>query len=160
MDKKTISSAMGGLALNLGKLLQRSRPDPWALPPGMEGEEQPVSVLWTQYTAKSFPETWRETAFQSAFYEAPEKSPQEGRALSLLLSIADKLSTGENVKVLVEKIDAECGIAEGRSFREAPEVDGVVEIRNIRNGLREGDVVKVRMIEAMPHDMIGEEVMI
>lgn len=103
MDKKTISSAMGGLALNLGKLLQRSRPDPWALPPGMEGEEQPVSVLWTQYTAKSFPETWRETAFQSAFYEAPEKSPQEGRALSLLLSIADKLSTGENVKVLVEK---------------------------------------------------------
>ena len=71
-----------------------------------------------------------------------------------------ELFVGKEMKVLVEKVDEEAGIAEGRSFREAPEVDGVVEIRNIRNGLREGDVVKVRMIEAMPHDMIGEEVII
>jgi len=89
------------------------------------------------------------------------------KRLDTLMALQEEISfrrqelfVGKEMKVLVEKIDAECGIAEGRSFREAPEVDGVVEIRNIRNGLREGDVVKVRMIEAMPHDMIGEEVMI
>lgn len=89
------------------------------------------------------------------------------KRLDTLMALQEEISfrrqelfVGKEMQVLVEKIDAECGIAEGRSFREAPEVDGVVEIRNIRNGLREGDVVKVRIIEAMPHDMIGEEVMI
>ncbi len=69
-----------------------------------------------------------------------------------------QLFIGKEMKVLVEKIDIEDGFAEGRSFREAPEVDGLVEIRNIRNDLIEGDIIKVRMTEAMPHDMVGEEV--
>lgn len=65
---------------------------------------------------------------------------------------------GRELKVLVEKIDIKEGYAEGRSFREAPEVDGIIEIRGIREDLKEGDIVTVRVTEAMPHDMTGEEI--
>lgn len=65
---------------------------------------------------------------------------------------------GRELKVLVEKIYRCEGYAEGRSFREAPEVDGVIEIRNIRDDMREGDFIKVRVTEAMIHDMTGEEI--
>lgn len=69
-----------------------------------------------------------------------------------------QLFVGKEMEVLVERIEKKDGFAEGRSFREAPEVDGIIEIRNVRNDLNEGDVIKVRMTEAMPHDMVGEEV--
>ena len=51
------------------------------------------------------------------------------------------------------------GFAEGRSFREAPEVDGLIEIRNIRKDIKEGDMINVKITEAMTHDMAGEEVL-
>jgi len=59
---------------------------------------------------------------------------------------------------LVEEVKNGAGFAEGRSFREAPEVDGVVEIRKIRGNLQAGDVIKVKITEALAHDMLGEEV--
>ena len=65
---------------------------------------------------------------------------------------------GRELKVLVEKIDKEENYAEGRSYREAPEVDGTIEIRDIRDGLKEGDVIAVRVTGVMPHDMMGEEI--
>ena len=64
---------------------------------------------------------------------------------------------GRELKVLVEKVAGEEKYAEGRSFREAPEVDGIIEIRNIREDLKEGDIITLRVTEAMPHDMTGEE---
>lgn len=67
-----------------------------------------------------------------------------------------RLFEGCEMDVLVESIAD--GMAQGRSFREAPEVDGVVEIQNARPEMRVGDKVRVRMIEALEHDMIGEEV--
>ena len=60
--------------------------------------------------------------------------------------------------VLIERVSHDEGFAEGRSFREAPEVDGIIEIRNICADLKEGDIIRVKMTEAMPHDMAGEEV--
>lgn len=68
-----------------------------------------------------------------------------------------QLFEGRVMDVLVERIDREASFAEGRSFREAPEVDGLIEIRNISEKVKEGDIVKVLMTEAMPHDMVGEE---
>lgn len=65
---------------------------------------------------------------------------------------------GRELKVLVEKVAGEEKYAEGRSFREAPEVDGIIEIRNIREDLKEGDIITLRVTEAMPHDMTGEEI--
>ncbi len=86
------------------------------------------------------------------------------KRLKSLMSLQEEISAerqemfvGRVMDVLVERVDRESSFAEGRSFREAPEVDGIVEIRNIRDNIKEGDIVKVRMTEAMPHDMIGEE---
>ena len=67
------------------------------------------------------------------------------------------LFEGRVMDVFVERIDREASFAEGRSFREAPEVDGLIEIRNISEKVKEGDIIKVIMTEAMPHDMVGEE---
>ena len=87
------------------------------------------------------------------------------RRLEKLMALQEEISyerqqlfVNKEMHVLVEKIYREDGFAEGRSFREAPEVDGLIEIRNIRDDLNEGDIIKVRMSEAMPHDMVGEEV--
>ncbi len=66
---------------------------------------------------------------------------------------------GRELRVLVDRVAPEEGFAEGRSFREAPEVDGLIEIRNIRKDLKEGDMITVRITEAMPHDMAGEEIL-
>ncbi len=94
--------------------------------------------------------------------QVPETVKQ--KRLNKLMAIQEEISMerqllfeGRIMDVLVERIDREASFAEGRSFREAPEVDGLVEIRNISQIIKEGDIVKVRMTEAMPHDMVGEE---
>ncbi len=66
---------------------------------------------------------------------------------------------GRKMRVLIDRVDREDGFAEGRSFREAPEVDGLIEIRGVRQDLEEGDMITVKITEAMPHDMIGEEIL-
>lgn len=86
------------------------------------------------------------------------------KRLKKLMALQEEISMerqllfeGRVMDVLVERIDREASFAEGRSFREAPEVDGLIEIRNISEKVKEGDIVKVIMTEAMPHDMVGEE---
>ncbi|OUO93673.1 30S ribosomal protein S12 methylthiotransferase RimO [Cloacibacillus sp. An23] len=64
---------------------------------------------------------------------------------------------GRELTVLIDRVAHDEGYAEGRSFREAPEVDGLIEVRSIRKDLKEGDMITVKITEAMPHDMIGEE---
>ena len=95
--------------------------------------------------------------------QVPERT--KNRRLGELMRLQEEISfgrqrcfIGRDLKVLVEKIEREEGYAEGRSFREAPEVDGVIEIRNIREDLKEGDIITLRVAEAMPHDMTGEEI--
>lgn len=87
------------------------------------------------------------------------------RRLEKLMALQEEISAerqqlfvGKTLDVLVEKIEPEFGFAEGRSFREAPEVDGIIEIHGIRSGLKAGDMIKVRMTGALAHDMVGEEV--
>ena len=87
------------------------------------------------------------------------------KRLSALMALQSEISferqqlfVGREMDVLVEKVDVAQGFAEGRTYREAPDVDGLIEIRNIREDLKEGSVIKVKMTDAMPHDMAGEEV--
>ncbi len=90
------------------------------------------------------------------------KSTKESR-LAELMELQEQISferqqrfEGKMLRVLVEKTDTD--YAEGRSYREAPEVDGVIEIINARGTLRVGDVINVKIKEALPHDLTGEEV--
>ena len=63
-----------------------------------------------------------------------------------------RLFEGRLLSVLVERVEE--GVLEGRSFREAPEVDGVVEIRDGAS-LVPGTRVLVRIEEALEHDLVG-----
>ena len=88
------------------------------------------------------------------------------KRLDALMRVQEEISferqqsfVGRELRVLVDRVVPEEGFAEGRSFREAPEVDGLIEIRNIRKDIKEGDMINVKITEAMPHDMAGEEVL-
>ena len=89
------------------------------------------------------------------------------KRLEELMAVQEEISferqqqfVGREMRVLVESVHADEGYAEGRSFREAPEVDGIIEIDNVRADLKEGDFVTVKITEALPHDMNGEEVLV
>ncbi len=60
---------------------------------------------------------------------------------------------GKTLDVLVEGVDQENQITIGRSYRDAPEVDGLVII----DGLAPvGDLVQVKINSAITHDLVGE----
>ena len=99
--------------------------------------------------------------------EMPGQVPQKtkDKRLEELMAAQEEISferqqqfVGRELKVLVESVHTDEGYAEGRSFREAPEVDGIIEINNARPGLKEGDFITVKITEALPHDMSGEEI--
>jgi len=97
--------------------------------------------------------------------ERQVRTAAKKRRLERLMALQEEISAerqglfvGETLGVLVEEVKNGESFAEGRSFREAPEVDGVVEIRKIRGNLQAGDVIKVKITEALAHDMLGEEV--
>lgn len=65
---------------------------------------------------------------------------------------------GRTLKVLVEEVNREESYMEGRSFREAPEVDGLIEVNTEGSGneFSPGDFVQVRVVESFEHDLLGE----
>lgn len=60
---------------------------------------------------------------------------------------------GKVLDVLVEGVDHENQISIGRSYRDAPEIDGLVLIEGIAPI---GELVPVRFTSAITHDLIGE----
>jgi ribosomal protein S12 methylthiotransferase len=60
---------------------------------------------------------------------------------------------GKTLDVLIEGVDEESQIAIGRSFRDAPEIDGLAVVEGIA---RIGDMVPVNIHSAITHDLIGE----
>ena len=64
---------------------------------------------------------------------------------------------GREIVVLVDEIDAENDEAIARSQWDAPEIDGNVFIPNAGD-LKQGDMVKVKIVEAEEYDLVGEKV--
>ncbi len=80
------------------------------------------------------------------------------RLFSLQESISlrrQKSFEGKVLKVLVEEVNMQEGYLEGRSFREAPEVDGIIEAQ-LKGKAVPGNFIDVRITEAQEHDLIGE----
>ena len=80
------------------------------------------------------------------------------RLMSLQQKIAmenNQLHIGRMFKVLVEA-EIENDLYVGRTFFQAPEIDGVTYVRS-RNG-RIGDFVNVRINDALEYDLIGQSV--
>lgn len=89
------------------------------------------------------------------------KEERLGRLMALQEEISynrQQLFVGRDMDVIVDTVYPELGVAEGRTFREAPDVDGLIEIRSISPNLKQGDFIKVHMTEAMVHDMAGDEI--
>ena len=49
------------------------------------------------------------------------------------------------------------GISIGRSYREAPEVDGQIYIESDTES-RVGDIARVRLLQGFTYDIVGEKV--
>ena len=62
-----------------------------------------------------------------------------------------------HLDVLIEGRDDEQHMAYGRSYREAPDVDGQVFIEG-DDISQPGDIVKVRILQGFDYDVVGERV--
>ena len=60
---------------------------------------------------------------------------------------------GKTLEILVEGVDEENNISIGRSYRDAPEIDGLVVIEDIAPI---GEIVKVHINSAITHDLVGK----
>lgn len=100
----------------------------------------------------------------TASAKMPGKIPArvKKKRLQRLMSLQEEISLerqarmeGRKLKVLVESVDPGEGLAFGRSYREAPEVDGVVEIRG-GDLLVPGNFATVLVSEVLEHDLVAE----
>ena len=63
---------------------------------------------------------------------------------------------GKTLEVLIEeKIDENNYV--GRTYMDAPEIDGVTYIESSKN-LEVGDFVKVKVIDTLDYDLVGEAI--
>lgn len=58
-------------------------------------------------------------------------------------------------RVLIEEIKAD-GTSVGRTYGDAPEIDGVVYIKDTVSYLNIGDYVNVKIVDALDYDLVGE----
>jgi ribosomal protein S12 methylthiotransferase len=61
---------------------------------------------------------------------------------------------GRTLDVIIDAVDAESGGATGRSYADAPEIDGEVQLRDAGH-ISLGDIVPVQIEEADDHDLYG-----
>lgn len=84
-----------------------------------------------------------------------EKEDRFARFMEVSRQIADEQSQtkiGKTLEVLVDDVGGDGAL--GRSWADSPEVDGSVTILD-GDGLRAGDLVRVRITEAVDHDLWG-----
>lgn len=88
----------------------------------------------------------------------PDNTKEDRRAD--LMQIQEKISLkrnrafiGKTLDVLIEGVDPENSISIGRSYRDAPEIDGLVFVEGIAPI---GEIVKVDISDAITHDLIGK----
>ena len=88
-----------------------------------------------------------------------------------LMSIQSKISQEINeelaekkvlLDVIIEAIDISSDdttkkIVSGRSYREAPDIDGCIYIENWKNDIKIGDTIKVKIIQGFSYDLLGEQ---
>jgi ribosomal protein S12 methylthiotransferase len=91
---------------------------------------------------------------------ARTKNARLDRLMSLQAEISlsrQNLFVGRELDVMIDAINPD-GSAEGRSFREAPEVDGVVEIASVPENTVPGNRIRVMVTASYEHDLAAETV--
>ena len=97
-------------------------------------------------------------------YHFPQQIPlrvKKERLKALMLSqqsISKEINNGylgKEIEVLVDKIKlGKPEVSIGRTKGDAPEIDGKVMIKNYRS--RVGEIIKVKVLEALEYDLVGE----
>ncbi len=97
----------------------------------------------------------------------PDQVPQQiaEERHERLMMLQEKISTERNalfdgleLKILVEETDKESAQAWGRSYRDAPEVDGLVYVDGANN-VKPGDFITARITDYAEHDLFGTFIM-
>jgi ribosomal protein S12 methylthiotransferase len=109
-----------------------------------------------------------------AFAFSPEEGTSAGKMprqvgertkksrLSKLMAVQEEISLGRQELFLGRELEvmidvAASGAAEGRSFREAPDADGLIEIRGASASLCPGDMIRAVITDVSEHDMLARE---
>ncbi|MEI7988530.1 MAG: type III-A CRISPR-associated protein Cas10/Csm1 [Chloroflexota bacterium] len=96
MKDQVFNAALAGLLHDIGKVIQRARVDPWKAAEGTEGEGQPVHASYSiQFVQNYVPQAYQSAALAGTYHHHPEKSHAQDPSLSMLVSLADRLSAGE-----------------------------------------------------------------
>lgn len=91
--------------------------------------------------------------------QVPESIKQERK--NIIMEIQQKISKELNLKFIGEKISCiveaitDDGVIVGRTYRDAPEIDGEIYIRADKEVVLPGDIVDVVVIDADEYDMQG-----
>lgn len=89
------------------------------------------------------------------------KQERYHQLMELQCQISEQLNQdleGKILDVLVEGIDTEQpGVIFGRSYREAPDVDGYIYVEN-GAGSNPGDKIKVRVVQGFTYDVVAEKI--
>jgi ribosomal protein S12 methylthiotransferase len=100
----------------------------------------------------------------AAFSDQVTKRTKNARLEKLMSRQAEisltrqNMFVGRELDVMIDIVNYD-GSAEGRSFREAPEVDGLVELASVPDGISPGDFIKVVIKDAFEHDLTAEMIM-
>ncbi len=96
MQDQIFKAALSGLLHDVGKLVQRSHPDPWTKPEMFQDEDVRVHAAWSgEFIWQHVPEQWRKEVLSAMYHHRPEALPAADRSLGELVALADKLSAGE-----------------------------------------------------------------
>ena len=87
----------------------------------------------------------------------PIPRPVKAERLRRLMEVQERISLQKNQEFVGQRLDvliegAGDGMSVGRSYRDAPEIDGVIIVEN---ELAVGEIVPVRITGAMAHDLSG-----
>jgi len=109
----------------------------------------------------------------ASFASQVDKKTKKNRA-SRLMKLQSKISTvrqrlfiDKTLKILVESLDTKDKIAWGRSYRDAPEVDGLVGTHfalqkdagtKLKNVAKAGEFIYSKISDSTEHDLFGEKV--
>lgn len=104
------------------------------------------------------PEEGTPAAQMEGQVDASVKNSRYDRLMTLQAEISlerQRLFLGRTLSILVDEISQDDGFAWGRSYRDAPEVDGLVGVAE-GAGLTEGAFVEVLITDAEEHDLFAE----
>lgn len=90
----------------------------------------------------------------------PVSEEEKQHRLERLMTLQQEISlrknqtwVGKQISILVEGYNE--GISIGRSFRDAPEIDGLVFVEG---ELPVGEICQVRITDALTHDLVGQPI--